>query len=151
MGRDKGIIATGRFRFIEPCKLPWSRAGTFHKGNGTCLVFLWSKSFVTFILIFLSKKKRFSLCSKKYLLCRFACMACALEDSRESNVDYFDDSYSELWLVILFSIFFSFLTKVTFEVSRSTSSHYKVSMFRIPTLKLFQSLQMQTSGLLLHD
>ena len=78
-------------------------------------------------------------------------MACALEDSRESNVDYFDDSYSELWLVILFSIFFSFLTKVTFEVSRSTSSHYKVSLFRIPTLKLFQSLQMQTSGLLLHD
>ena len=96
MGRDKGIIATGRFRFIEPCKLPWSRAGTFRKGNGTFLVFLWSKSFVTMILIFLSKTKRFSLCSKKYLLCRFACMACALEDSRESNVDYFDSSYSEL-------------------------------------------------------
>ena len=49
-----------------------------------------------------------------------------------------------------FLYFFSFLTKVTFEVSRSTSSHYKVSLFRIPTLKLFQSLQMQTSGLLLH-
>ena len=97
MGRDKGIVATSRFRFIEPCKLPWSRAGTFHKGDDTFWVFLWSKSFVTFILIFLSKKG-FSLCSKKYLLCRFACMACALEDSRESrNVDYFDISYSELW------------------------------------------------------
>ena len=50
-----------------------------------------------------------------------------------------------------FLYFFSFLTKVTFEVSRTTSSHYKVSIFRIPTLKLFQSLQMQTTGLLLHD
>ena len=50
-----------------------------------------------------------------------------------------------------FLYFFSFLTKVTFEVSRSTSSHYKVSLFRIPTLKLFQSLQMQTSGLPLQD
>ena len=74
MGRDKGTIATCRFRFIEPCKLPWGRAGTFHKGNGTFLVFLWSKSFVTFILIFFyQQKKRFSLYSKKYLLCRFAC------------------------------------------------------------------------------
>ena len=50
-----------------------------------------------------------------------------------------------------FLYFFSFLTMVTFEVSRTTSSHYKVSIFRIPTLKLFQSLQMQTTGLLLHD
>ena len=56
MGRDKGIVATGRFRFTEPRKLPWSRAGTFHKGDDTFLVFLWSKSFVTFILIFYQKK-----------------------------------------------------------------------------------------------
>ena len=56
MGRDKGIVATGRFRFIEPRKLPWSRAGTFHKGDDTFLAFLWSKSFVTFILIFYQKK-----------------------------------------------------------------------------------------------
>ena len=50
-----------------------------------------------------------------------------------------------------FLYFFYFLTKVTFEVSRSSSSHYKVSVFRIHTLKLFQSLQMQASGLLLRD
>ena len=30
-----------------------------------------------------------------------------------------------------FLYFFSFLTKVTFEVSRSTSSHYKVSLFKV--------------------
>ena len=68
MGRDKGIIATGRFRFIEPCKLPWSRAGTIHKGNGTFLVFLWSKSFVTFILIFLLKKTVFSMLQKVFVM-----------------------------------------------------------------------------------
>ena len=39
-----------------------------------------------------------------------------------------------------FLYFFSFLTKVTFEVSRNFSPHYKVSLFIIPTLKLFQSL-----------
>jgi len=30
-------------------------------------------------------------------LSRFACMVFAREDSRESNVDYFDSSFSELW------------------------------------------------------
>ena len=88
MGRDKGIIATGRFRFIEPCKLPWSRAGTIHKGNGTFLVFLWSKSFVTMILIFLSKKNGFLYVAKS--------ICYAVSPTWESNVDYFDSSYSEL-------------------------------------------------------
>ena len=106
MGRDKGIIATCRFRFIEPCKLPWSRAGTFHKGNGTFLVFLWSKSFVTFIVIFFYQQKNgFLYIVKSICYAVSPAMVCALEDSRESNVDYFDSSYSKLWLVILFSIF----------------------------------------------
>ena len=152
MGRDKGIIATGRFRFIEPCKLPWSRAGTIHKGNGTFLVFLWSKSFVTMILIFLSKKNGFLYVAKSicYAVSPAWRARWKIPGKAMLTISTVLTVNCRLKVGNSFLYFFSFLTKVTFEVSRSTSSHYKVSLFRISTLKLFQSLQMQTSGLLLH-
>ena len=153
MGRDKGIMATGRFRFIEPCKLPWSRAGTIHKGNGTFLVFLWSKSFVTFILIFLLKKNSFLYVAKSICYADSPAWRARWKIPGKAMLTISTVLTVNCGLKVgnSFLYFFSFLTKVTFEVSRSTSSHYKVSLFRIPTLKLFQSLQMQTSGLLLHD
>ena len=90
MGRDEGKTATHR------------RAGRFLKVTALFLYFLCSKSFVAFISLFFINKKVFSM-EQKVFLCllwcfsRFACMVFLQEDSRESNVDYFDSSFSELW------------------------------------------------------
>ena len=90
MGRDEGKTAIH------------SRAGRFLKVTALFLYFLCSRSFGRLFLHLFINKKVFSM-EQKVILCllwrssRFACMVFAREDSRESNVDYFDSFFSELW------------------------------------------------------
>ena len=75
----------------------------FLKVMALFLYFLCSKSFERlFLYFFFINKKVFSM-EQKVFLCllwrfsRFACVVCAREDPLESNVGYFDSSFSELW------------------------------------------------------